>query len=57
MLNGIKNNVRFFCDYNLKNFEKIFLHPFVNDRTISLDVKDLVKFLKQFHVNINWIEL
>ena len=56
MLNGIKNNVKFFCDYNLKKFEKIYLHPFVNDRTISIDINDLEKFFKKFHITINWME-
>ena len=57
MLNGIKNNVKFFCDYNLKQFQKIFLHPFVNDRTICLDINDLEKFLKKYHIYINWMNL
>ena len=56
MLNGIKNNVQFFCDYSLKQFEKIYVHPFVNDRTICLDVNDLEHFLKKYYVFINWIK-
>ncbi len=56
MLNGIKNNVQFFCDYNLKRFKNIYLHPFVNDRTICLDVNDLEHFLKKYYIIINWIE-
>ena len=56
MLNGIKNNVQFFCDYSLKQFKKIYVHPFVNDRTICLDVNDLEHFLKKYYVFINWIK-
>ena len=56
MLNGIKNNVQFFCDYNLKQFKNIYVHPFVNDRTICLDVNDLEHFLKKYYVFINWIK-
>ena len=57
MLNGIKNNVNFFCDYDLKKFKMIYLHPFVNDRTICLDINDLEKFLKKYHISINWINM
>ena len=56
MLNGIKNNVQFFCDYSLKQFKKIYVHPFVNDRTICLNVNDLEYFLKKYYVFINWIK-
>ena len=57
MINGIKNNVNFYCDYDLKKFKMIYLHPFVNDRTISLDINDLEKFLKKYHIYINWIKI
>ena len=57
MLNGIKNNVNFYCDYDLKQFKKIYLHPFVNYRTICLDINDLENFLDKYHITINWIKL
>ena len=57
MLNGIKISVKFYCDYDLKRFKNIYLHPFVNDRTICLNVNDLEDFLKKNYVNINWIKL
>ena len=57
MLNGIKNNVQFFCDYNIRKFKNVYLHPFVNDRTICLDITDLEKFLIKYHIPINWINL
>ena len=57
MLNGSKKNVRFICDYNLKKFNKIFLHPFVNDKTIYLKLKDLETFLSNHNIQINWIKL
>ena len=57
MLNGIKNNVKFFCDYDLKQYKKIYLHPFVNDMTICLNIDDLEFFLKQYHITINWVNL
>ena len=57
MLDGIKNNVIFFCNYNLRQFEKIYRHPFVNDRTICLEINDLEKFLNDYHITTNWIKL
>ena len=57
MLNGIKNNVNFYCDYDLKGYTKIFLHPFTNDKTIYMNLDDLENFLKKYHININWIKL
>ena len=57
MLNGINNDVEFFCDNNLKKFKNIYLHPFVNDMTICLSIKDLENFLKKYHISINWIKL
>ena len=57
MLNGIKNNVQFFCDTDLKQFKNIYLHPFVNDRTICLGMNDLEYFLKKYHISINWINM
>lgn len=57
MLNGIKNNVSFYCDYNLKSYKKIFLHPFTNDKTIYMNLDELENFLNKYHININWIKL
>ena len=57
MINGIKNNVNFFCDYDLKNFKKIFLHPFTSNKTVCLDMVDLEKFLSKYHIHINWFYL
>ena len=57
MLNGIKKNVNFYCDYDLKQFNKIYLHPLVSDRTVCLNINDLEKFLKKHDIYINWINL
>ena len=57
MINGIKNNVKFFCDNDLKQYKKIYLHPFVNDITISLKIDDLENFLNQYHIPINWVNI
>mgnify|MGYP001183116891 FL=1 len=57
MLNGIKNDVKFFCDYDLKQYKKIYLHPFVNDMSVCLNIDDLENFLKQYHISIIWVNL
>ena len=57
MLNGVKNNVNFYYDYNLKSYRKIFLHPFVNDKTIYMSLIDLENFLNKYHIKPNWIDL
>ena len=57
MLNGIKNKVNFYCDYDLKGYRMIFLHPFTNDKTIYMDMDDLENFLNKYHINIYWIKL
>ena len=57
MLNGIKNSVNFYCDYDLRNYTKIFLHPFTNNKTIYMNFDDLEKFLNKYHIKINWVTL
>ena len=57
MLNGIKNNVNFYCDLNLKIYRDIFLHPFEYDKTIYMNLNDLENFLSKYHIIINWIDL
>ena len=57
MLNGKKNEVRLFFDSNCKSFKYIYLHPFVNDRTVKMKFNDLVKFLYEYKIDINWIDV
>ena len=57
MLNGIKNKVDFYCDFNLKGYKKIFLHPFTYYETVYMNLDDLEKFLSKYNVFINWIDL
>ena len=40
-----------------KNFKNIYLHPFVNDRSICMSINDLEKFLKRYDISINWENL
>ena len=52
-----KNNCMNFCDNDLKQYKKIYLHPFVNDMTICLKIDDLENFLNQYHIPINWVNI
>ena len=55
--NLIKNKVDFYCDFNLKGYKKIFLHPFTYYETIYMNLDDLEKFLSNYNIIINWIDL
>jgi len=57
MLNGKKNGVKLFFDTNFKNIKNIYLHPFVNDRTVKMKFNDLVTFLYEYDIDINWINI
>ena len=57
MLNGKKNGVKLFFDSNFKKIKNIYLHPFVNDRTVKMNFNDLVKFLYEYKIDINWINI
>ena len=57
MLNGKKNGVKLFFDTNFKNIKNIYLHPFVNDRTVKMKFNDLVIFLYEYDIDINWINI
>ena len=57
MLNGKKNGVKLFFDTNFKKIKNIYLHPFVNDRTVKMKFNDLVKFLYEYKIDINWINI
>ena len=57
MLNVKKNWVKLFFDTNFKNIKNIYLHPFVNDRTVKMKFNDLVTFLYEYDIDINWINI
>ena len=52
-----KNRVKLFFDSNFKKIKNIYLHPFVNDRTVKMKFNDLVKFLYEYKIDINWINI
>ena len=56
MITGVKNSVTLFVQSRLRNCTILYLHPLVNDRTISISVDDLEKFIKNIGSEINWID-
>ena len=56
MITGVKNSVTLFVQSRLRNCKILYLHPLVNNRTISISVDDLEKFIKNIGSEINWID-
>lgn len=56
MINGVKNSVELFMQLKLRECKLLYAHPLVNDRTVSISVEDLTKFMKEIGVAINWVE-
>ena len=55
MITGVNNSVTLFVQSKLRNCAILYLHPLVNDRTISISIDDLEKFIKNIGSEINWI--
>ena len=56
MITGVNNPVTLFVQSKLRNCVMLYLHPLVNDRTISISIDDLDKFIKNIGSEINWID-
>tara|TARA_B100001758_G_C18292244_1_gene547715 strand:- start:205 stop:741 length:537 start_codon:yes stop_codon:yes gene_type:complete len=56
MITGVKNSVELFMQLKLRECKLLYAHPLVNDRTVSISVEDLTKFMKEIGVAINWVE-
>ncbi len=50
MINGAEVGVRFFIDGAVKDADKIYMHPLVNDRTVAMEVGDLWAFFEKLGV-------
>jgi Ala-tRNA(Pro) deacylase len=57
MINGAENDVRFFIDAAVKEAEKIYMHPLVNDRTVAMNVSDLWGFFEKLGVTPEVLDL
>jgi Ala-tRNA(Pro) deacylase len=50
MINGAEAGGRIFIDAAVKDADKIYMHPLVNDRTLAMDVSDLWVFFEKIGV-------
>jgi len=57
MINGAEHGVRFFIDAAVKDADKIYMHPLVNDRTVAMGVSDLWAFFEKLNVTPEMLEL
>ena len=53
MVTGVHKGVNIFMDVELLDAKKIYLHPLVNDRTISMIPSELNKYLYYLGVQLN----
>ena len=56
IINDKENKVTVVLDQELKN-KKILVHPNRNTATISIEYKDLIKFIEHFHHSVIEIEM
>ena len=56
MITGVKNSVELFMQLKLRECKLLYAHPLVNDRTVSISVENLTKFMKEIGVRINWVK-
>ena len=55
MITGVKNSVELFMQLKLRECKSLYAHPLVNDRTVSISIENLTKFMKEIGVRINWV--
>ncbi len=56
MITGVKNSVELFMQLKLRECKLLYAHPLVNDRTVSISIENLTKFMKEIDVRINWVK-
>ena len=56
MITGVKNSVELFMQLKLRKCRLLYAHPLVNDRTVSISIENLTKFMKEIGVRINWVK-
>ena len=57
LINNKEKDVSLFLDKKIRNKKKIFCHPLVNDKTLSISYQDLNKFFNSLEIKINFINL
>ena len=55
MITGVNNSVELFMQLKLRECKLLYAHPLVNDRTVSISIENLTKFMKEIGVRINWV--
>ena len=55
LINNKERDVSLFIDERIKNAERIFCHPLINDKTIALSYLGLKKFFDSLKVKINFL--
>ena len=57
IINNREKDVCLFLDERIKNEVKIFCHPLINDKTISLSYPDLKIFFESLKIKINFLKI
>ncbi|WP_424832605.1 prolyl-tRNA synthetase associated domain-containing protein [Ruegeria sp.] len=55
MINGVQNDVTFFMDAAAQKADVIYMHPLVNDRTVSMARGDLLEFFDRIGCEVAWL--
>lgn len=55
MINGVRNDVRFFMDAAARQADMIYMHPLVNDRTVAVGRADLLAFFDRIGCQVTWL--
>ncbi|MEX0304740.1 MAG: prolyl-tRNA synthetase associated domain-containing protein [Leisingera sp.] len=55
MFNGAERGVTFFMDAVAQEADVIYMHPLVNDRTVSMRRADVMAFFEKAGVEVNWV--
>ena len=57
MITGIKKNVNFFIEKKILKYDRIFMHPLDNRKTIRMNITDLEKFFDSFECKPIYLEI
>ena len=57
LLNDSKNEIKFYLDLKLNDFNSFNFHPLINTATINIKKNDFYNFFKINNININLINL
>lgn len=57
MITGITTGVELFVDASLRDCKRVYAHPLVNDRTISMTPESLVSYFDKLGCAFQWITL